>query len=110
MYVRHSTYIYLIQAEFLRDYRLATKDVPHPDSYEYAQMRDVYEAQCAKALTKVEKFYVRRAYDYVAIANPDNGVEWFNMCVRYSRWSDGKNRFTINKLTELGRSSLPPVE
>lgn len=94
----------------MRDYCLGTKDVPHPDSPEYSNKRDVYDAICAKVLTKVEKYYVRRTYNYVAIANPGNGVDFFNMCVRYSMWSDNKNRFTINKLTELGRSALPPAE
>lgn len=94
----------------MRTFHAKIKDVPNKESFEYAQMHDVYDEKCNKALNEVEKTFTRRAYDYVAIANPDNGVQFFNMCVRHTGWCEKINRFTINKLTELGRCSLPADE
>ncbi|MCO5574231.1 hypothetical protein L7F22_028013 [Adiantum nelumboides] len=59
--------------EFLKAYHSKTKDIPHLESLEYADLCDVYDERREKAPYEVEKTFTRRAYDYVAIANPENG-------------------------------------
>ncbi|MCO5553927.1 hypothetical protein L7F22_007453 [Adiantum nelumboides] len=96
--------------EFMKAYHSKTKDTPHLESLEYADLPDVYDERREKALNEVEKTFIRRVYDYVAIANLENGVAWFNLCVQYTKWHEKANRFTINKITELARTLLPPTE
>ncbi|MCO5554222.1 hypothetical protein L7F22_007750 [Adiantum nelumboides] len=76
-----------------------------------ADFLDAYDERVEKVLHEVEKTFTRRAYDSVAIANPKNGVARFNLCVvRYTKWHEKANRFTINKITELAGTLLPPTE
>ncbi|KAI5061384.1 hypothetical protein GOP47_0023889 [Adiantum capillus-veneris] len=65
----------------------------------------MYGKKKEKALSKVEKTHMRRAYDYVAIANPENGLAWFNLCKWYTKWHDKANRFVVNMIIEPVRTS-----
>ncbi|MCO5592650.1 hypothetical protein L7F22_046653 [Adiantum nelumboides] len=93
----------LWKEEFDRMYQEKIQNLPARDMREYVDHEEDYEASYAMALKATETFFVRKGLEIAVIANPDNGSDFFRLCISFTRWAHHK------KVKGKGKSSSTTI-
>ncbi|MCO5596760.1 hypothetical protein L7F22_050829 [Adiantum nelumboides] len=93
----------LWKEEFDRMYQEKIHNLPARDTREYMDHEEDYEASYAMALKATESVFVRKGIEIAIVANPDNGFDFFRLCISFPSWAHHK------KVKGKGKSSSATI-
>ncbi|MCO5546871.1 hypothetical protein L7F22_000308 [Adiantum nelumboides] len=80
----------LWKEEFDRMYQEKIQNLSARDTREYMNHEEDYEASYAMVLKATETVFVRKGLEIAVIANPDNGFDFFRLCISFPSWAHHK--------------------
>ncbi|MCO5561500.1 hypothetical protein L7F22_015121 [Adiantum nelumboides] len=76
----------LWKEQFDRMYQEKIQNLPARDTREYMDHEKDYKASYAMALKATESIFVCKGLEIAVIANPDNGSDFFCLCISFPNW------------------------
>ncbi|MCO5584296.1 hypothetical protein L7F22_038220 [Adiantum nelumboides] len=80
------------------------------DTWEYMDHKENYEASYAMALKATESVFVRKGLEIAVIANPDNGFDFFCLCISFPSWDERGCKMTTFRVSEIARAHITSQE
>ncbi|MCO5560977.1 hypothetical protein L7F22_014597 [Adiantum nelumboides] len=80
----------LWKKKFDHMYQEKIQNLPARDTQEYMDHEEDYEASYAMALKATKSVFVRKELEIAVIANPDNGSDFFRLCISFPSWAHHK--------------------
>ncbi|MCO5561039.1 hypothetical protein L7F22_014660 [Adiantum nelumboides] len=87
--------------EFDRMYQEKIQNLPTRDTREYMDHKEDYKASYAVALKATESVFVRKWLEIAVIANPDNGSDFFCLCISFPSWGERGCKVTTSRVSEI---------
>ncbi|MCO5554217.1 hypothetical protein L7F22_007745 [Adiantum nelumboides] len=100
----------LWKEEFDRMYQEKIQNLPAQDTREYMDHEEDYKASYAMALKATESVFVRKGLEIAVIANPDNGSDFFRLCISFPSWGERGCKMTTFRVSEIARAHITSQE
>ncbi|MCO5567253.1 hypothetical protein L7F22_020942 [Adiantum nelumboides] len=91
-------------------YQEKIQNLPARDTWEYMDHEEDYEASYAMALKATESVFMRKGLEIAVIANPDNGFDFFRLCISFTSWSERDCKMTTFRVFEIACAHITSQE
>ncbi|MCO5574881.1 hypothetical protein L7F22_028675 [Adiantum nelumboides] len=99
-----------IVEEFDRVYQEKIQNLSARNTREYMDHEEDYEANFAMVLKATESVFVRKGIEIAVIANPDNGFNFFRLCISFPSWGERGCKMTTFRVYEIARAHITSQE
>ncbi|MCO5594057.1 hypothetical protein L7F22_048078 [Adiantum nelumboides] len=100
----------LWKEKFDRIYQEKIQNLPARDTREYMDHEEDYEASYAMSLKATKSVFVRKGLEIAVIANPDNGSNFFRLCISFPSWGERGCQMTTFRVSEIARANITSQE
>ncbi|MCO5564486.1 hypothetical protein L7F22_018147 [Adiantum nelumboides] len=101
---------WLDKDEFDRMYQDRIQNLPTQGTQKYMDHEEDYEGSYAMALKATETFFVHKGLEIAVIANPDNGSDFFCVCISFTHWGERGCKMTPFRVSDLARAHITSQE
>ncbi|MCO5569440.1 hypothetical protein L7F22_023152 [Adiantum nelumboides] len=91
-------------------YQEKIQNLPARDAREYMDHKEDYEASYDMALKATESVFVRKGLEIAVIANPNNGSDFFRLCISFPSWGERGCKMTTFRVSEIARAHITSQE
>ncbi|MCO5614717.1 hypothetical protein L7F22_069001 [Adiantum nelumboides] len=86
------------------------QNLPTRNTREYMDHEEDYKASYAMALKATESVFVRKGLEIAVIVNPDNGSNFFRLCISFPSWGERGCKMTTFRVSEIARAHITSQE